>query len=430
MEQDKKRRGSPMARAFVAAMAVTALAGSMAACSSSGSGSSGGEAAGTIELWTRDSQQEFINKLADLYNKSHKAQVKVTVVPAANYVQKLGTSAASGSGPDVASLDVVFAPYFASIGALKDISDVAKSLPYKDNLSPAHLSQGTWEGKTYALPFSAEASGMYYNKDLFKAAGIAAAPKTYDELREAAKKITALGNGTYGFTFAGACGGCNVFEFTPHIWASGGDVLADNGTKATLNTPEVGAALQFYRGLVQDGSVPAAAKTDDGSQMLPLFTSGKVGMMPLGAFAIPSLTKSGVNYGVFPIPGKDGGTGSFAGGDDISVMNGAKNVSGAEEFVAWATGDEAQTFMAENGSMPVRVDLLPKVYNNQSDVHKQFGELLAAGKTPYSIAENAIFNDNNGPWTKLINDAVYGPDIKSAQEAGQKAAQQLIDNAK
>lgn len=113
MEQDKKRRGSPMARAFVAAMAVTALAGSMAACSSSGSGSSGGEAAGTIELWTRDSQQEFINKLADLYNKSHKAQVKVTVVPAANYVQKLGTSAASGSGPDVASLDVVFAPYFA-----------------------------------------------------------------------------------------------------------------------------------------------------------------------------------------------------------------------------------------------------------------------------------------------------------------------------
>lgn len=417
-------------RVLGAALACLTLAGSLAACDSGGGANAEGNTGETIELWTRDSQQEFINKLADRYNASHEAKVKVTVVPAGNYVQKLGTAAASGSGPDVASLDLVFAPYFASIGALKDISDVAESLEYKDNLSPAHMSQGTWEDKVYALPFSAEASAMYYNKDLFAKAGISDLPSNYAELREAAKKITALGEGTYGFTFAGSCGGCNVFEFTPHIWASGGDVLSDDGSKATFDSPEVGAALQFYRDLVQDGSVPAAAKTDDGSQMLPLFTSGKVGMLPLGAFAIPSLKESGISYGMFPLPGESGGTGTFTGGDVISVMNGARNVTGAEDFVAWATGDEAQTFLAANGSMPVRTDLLPTVYNNQGEVYKQFGDLLAQGKTPYSVAENAIFNDNNGPWTKMINDAVYGSDVRSAQEAGQNAAQHLIDEAK
>ena len=66
----------------------------------------------------------------------------------------------------------MFLPYFASQGALEDITDVANSLPYKDSLSPAHRKLATYEGKTYALPFTAEGSVLYYNKDLFKKAGI------------------------------------------------------------------------------------------------------------------------------------------------------------------------------------------------------------------------------------------------------------------
>ena len=418
---------------------VTALAGmaatvAMLASACGGGGDEPEQAAdakptGTITVWARDAQQGFMKQLVDLYNADHEVQAKVTVIPGSSFVQKLGTAASSGSGPDVASIDLVFAPYFAQAGALEDISELADSLPYKDALSPSHRKMSTFEDATYALPFTAEASAMYYNKDLFKKAGLdpAKPPTTYAEIRDAAKKIRALGDDYYGFTFAGACGGCNVFEFTPHIWASGGDVLSEDGMQAKLDSPEVTEALQFYRDMWTDGSIPSAAKNDAGTQQVPLFTSGKVGMTPLGAFAIPTMEKAKVNFGVAPIPGKDGEVSSFAGGDVISVISGTKNKAGAEDFVKWATDEQAQAFLAKNGSVPVRTDLVDKIYSTQGEHYKVFGDLMGVGRTPYSVVENPIFNDNNGPWVKMINDAVFGGDIAAAQQAGQKAAQALID---
>jgi multiple sugar transport system substrate-binding protein len=423
-----------MTRRFLrVAAAVASLTMLATACggggSDTGGSSSDGEPTGTISIWARDSQQGFMSQLVDLYNKSHTVQAKVTIIPASSFVQKLGTAASSGSGPDVSSIDLVYAPYFASAGALEDIGEMADALPYKDALSPSHRRLSTFEDTTYALPFTAEASAIYYNKDLFKKAGLdpEKPPTTYAEMRAAAKKIRALGKDYYGFTFAGACGGCNVFEFAPHIWASGGDVLSEDGTKATLDTPEVTEALQFYRDMWTDGSVPSAAKNDAGTQQIPLFTSGKVGMVTLGAFAIPTMEKAKINFGVTPIPGKDGEQASFAGGDVISVISGTKNQAGAEDFIKWATDEEAQTFLAKNGSVPVRTDLVPKIYAPQGPAYKIFGELMGIGKTPYSVVENAVFNDNNGPWVKMINDAVFGPDLAAAQANGQKAAQALID---
>ncbi len=212
---------------------LSAVAMLAAACGGGGGDDAGGDAAGeaptgTITVWARDSQQVFMSKLVDLYNKSHEVQAKVTVIPAESFVQKLGTAASSDSGPDVASIDLVYAPYFASAGALEDISELADALPYKDALSPSHRRLSTWEDTTYALPFTAEASAMYYNKELFEKAGLDPdkPPANYAELREAAKKIRGLGKDYYGFTFAGACGGCNVFEFTPaHLGQRRGGAL-------------------------------------------------------------------------------------------------------------------------------------------------------------------------------------------------------------
>jgi multiple sugar transport system substrate-binding protein len=412
--------------------AVAALALGTVACGGSDSSTdqqASGPATGTITIWARDAQKTFMSQLVDAYNKSHKSQAKLSIIPSAQFVQKFGTAAASGSAPDVASIDLVFLPYFASQGALEDITDVANSLPYKDSLSPAHRKLATYDGKTYALPFTAEASVLYYNKDLFKKAGLdpKKPPTNYAEILSDAKKLRALGKDTYGFAFAGACGGCNVFEFTPHIWASGGDILSGDGTKATLDTPQVTDALQFYRDLYTAGVMPPGVKTDSGNQQAPTFSSGKLGMTPLGAFAVSTFKDSKVNFGVAPLPGKDGGTASFAGGDEIAIPAGSKNKPAAQEFVKWATDEAAQTVLAKQGIVPVRTDLVDKIYAPLDPRYKLFGDMMAKGKTPYSVVENAIINDNNGPWIKMINQAVFTGDIKQAQATGQQGAQSLID---
>jgi multiple sugar transport system substrate-binding protein len=425
----KRSNTRSLVLAVVACVALTLTACGGGDSDDSGTAASSGPATGTITIWARDTQRQFMGSLADAYNKTHQAKAKVSIIPYAQFVQKFGTAAASGSAPDVASIDLVYLPYFASQGALDDITELADSLPYKDKLSPAHRKLAVYQDKTYALPFTAEASVLFYNKTLFKKAGLDPdkPPANFAELLAAARKIRALGPKYYGFVFAGSCGGCNIFEFAPHVWASGGDVLSSDGKKAMFDSPQVTEALSFYRQLWEAGVMPSSVKTDAGTVQATTFSSGKVGMTNLGAFAVSTFEKAKVNFGVAPIPGKDGGSASFAGGDEIAIPTGSKNKAAAREFVKWATDEEAQTILAKAGIVPVRTDLTDKIYAPLDPRYKVLGDQMAKGRTPYSVAENAIINDNNGPWAKMINQAVFGGDIKGAQTAGQKAAQSLLD---
>ena len=412
--------------------ALLTAAAALTACGGSGGGGGGGSSSGgktVLTFWTRDSQKDFIAPIIDKYNASQKKiQVKVTVIPQAEFVQKLGTAAATGTGPDVTSLDLVYAPYFAQAGALQDITAKAKALPYFDKLSPTHLRLGTYKGKIYALPFTAEASVLYYNKGLFKKAGLnpAKPPTTWAELESDAVKITALGGGIKGFYFSGACGGCNVFTLSPLIWGSGGDIM--HGDKAALDSPAVTDALTLYRSMWDKGLISPSAKTDDGATFGGGFGDGKLGMVGSGAFQVGSLKKDhpNIDFGVTPLPGKNGGSSSFDGGDTITIMKGTKNTDAAWKFVQWAT-DAAQKEVAATGVVPVRSDIAASDYVTQDPRFVLLADMMTKGNCPYSVVENALFNDSNGPWSQMIQKAVFGKgDIKATQAQYQKIADEIV----
>ena len=421
-------------RTLTAMGAVAAVGIALAGCAGSGSGAEGG---GTVTLWARHSQSRFMQPLADAFNETHDTQVEVTLVPASEYVQKFGTAAAGGSAPDIASIDLVYVPYFASVGALKDIKNDWDALSYKDDMSPGHVAQGVYEDGVYSVPFSADVSAMFYNKDLFAAAGLdpEAPPTTMAEVQAAAEQITASGDGNYGFVFSGACGGCNIFSMTPYIWASGGDVLSADGTEALLDTQEVTDTLTQYRTLWEGGAMPELVQSDSGANAGDAFKAGKVGIMNWGTFFIGSLEDetdgAQFEWDVAPIPGaEDGQIGSFAGGDNLRNPSGSKNPHGAWEFLEWATGEEAQTILADAGVMPTRLDLLDELYISQDPRFQVFADALAVGKVPYSVIENELFNDPNGVWSTMIQEAVFGTGtVEDAQAKAQEAAQALLDEA-
>ncbi len=386
----------------------------------------------TVTLWVRDYQKAIMGTLADEFNATHDTQVEVTLVPATSFVQKLGTAVAAYQGPDIASLDLVFAPYFASQGVLADVTDRVEELPYADDLSPAHLSQVTYDDRVYGVPFTGDVSVMFYNKTLFAQAGLdpEAPPATWAEVQDAAEAVAATGSD--GFVFSGACGGCNIFSLTPLIWASGGDVLDADGTEALLDSDEVGGALQLYRDLYRAGTMPELVRTDNGPNAATAFQSGTVGIRFDGTSFMSTLVSDGaVDFGVAPIPGQDGGSASFAGGDVLSVMTGADNPDGAWEFLRWATDRDAQQVLADNAILPVRMDLLDEIYVPRDPRFAVFADALAVGHTPYSIVENELFNDNNGVWAGLIQDTVFGQgDLADAQRAAQEDAQAILDKAR
>lgn len=403
------------------------------AASALGALSSSALAQQKLTMWSRASSEAFMPSLVEAFNNSHDIQIELQIVPNAEMVQKYATAAAGGSAPDFVSLDLVYAPAFAKAGALEDLTDLAKGLPYFDHLSKAHVGTGTYDGRIYALPMSADASVLLWNKKLFKQAGLDPdkGPTNWAEIEAAAGKVNALGGDIRGFYFSGACGGCNAFTFMPLIWASGGDILVEDGRRATLDTPQMHEAINFYRDLVAKGYVPESAKTDSGKNFFGGFATDNIGLSPIGAFAIGNLVKNypEVEFGVTFIPGKEGGQASFAGGDNFVVTAGRDNLTAAKAFLDFAYSLEGQTLLAKLGSLPTRADVAAEAVKSLDERYQVATEAMKIGRTPSSPVYNDIINSSTGPWKQMLNEVFFGDDVEGSVAKAQATMQSILDAA-
>lgn len=385
----------------------------------------------TLQMWSRDSNQDFLRELVDMWNSSHTNQIELTVIPAADFVTRVGVASAGGEAPDLLPIDLIYVPAFAKAGNLTEIGSFIDSLPYADKLSPSHIRLGEYNGGRYAVPFAAEGSVLLYNKGLFKQAGLdpEKPPTTWDEIYQDAKAITALGDGIYGYYFSGACAGCNAFTYLPLIWASGGDVLSSDGLTATVDSPEVRDALEFYKKMWDEGLIPPSAQADTGTDFLNSFLTGTIGMAGSGAFSIATLKNDHpeIDFGLTFLPGKDGGKSSFAGGDSIAITSSSTHAAEAFEFIQWVLSDEIQLQMfAARGQLPLRSDLIDNEYSRQDPRLITNAEAMNLGKTPYSFVYNQLFNDANGPWLTMIQTAIFQGDVDGAVTTAQQAFSDIL----
>jgi multiple sugar transport system substrate-binding protein len=187
----------------------------------------------TISFWVRDSDQAVADPLVKTYNAKGDGTVKLTIIPAGQFVTKFATSIAGGSPPDVVATDLIYVPAFAAA-----------------------------QNRLYSVPFSAEASVLVYNKALFRQAKLdpERPPSNFAEFENAAKQITELGGDIKGFYFSGSASGGMVFTSFPLIWASGGDVLSADGSQATVDTPAMRETLALYRRVWQGKLVPEVSR--------------------------------------------------------------------------------------------------------------------------------------------------------------------------
>ena len=384
-----------------------------------------------ITFWVRDSDQAIVDPLVKAYNARGGTNVKLSVIPAMQFVTKFATSIAGGSPPDVVAIDLIYVPAFSKAGQMPDLTVQAKALPFFDKLSPSHIRLAAYEGKLYAVPFSAEASVLVYNTDLFTKAGLDSKhpPANFAEIEQDAQKITSLGADTKGFYFSGSCAGCNVFTMLPLVWASGGDILSEDGKTATVDNNAVRSTLSLYRKMWEAGYIPQAAQGDNGTNFFTGFATGKVGMAGLGAFAIGLLKEKypNIHFDVAPLPGQNGGSASFAGGDSIGIPKGSKKVKEAWEFMQWCLQDDTQVNeFAKHGSIPVRTDIAESAYAKLDPRYVVVAKAMATGKTPYSTKYNELLNDPNGPWLGMVQTAVFGKGVDEAVKEAQEKFTKIL----
>lgn len=388
----------------------------------------------TIQLWGRDSTASFLKPLAEAFNKSqNKIKVVTTIITGENgFDLKFAAGSASGDVPDVTSLDLIAVAKYARGKALLDLSSRIKEISYIKDFDAAHMGTVKWEGKYYALPFNAEASVLYYNKTLFKKAGLDpnSPPKTWAEMETAAKAITALGDGIKGFYMSGNCGGCNLFVVTPYITAAGGDILTKGPKAANLDfdSKPVLEAITFLNKMWKNGYMPKDAQVDTGANFYATFSTGTIGMQGGGAFGIGDLISKGqVDFGTTALPGKVAGQqSSFAGGDDIVIPAKSKHPKEAWTFVKWATSVTAQRMLADMSITPVRTSVATGYYAKKDPRLATLARALQVGKTQQGPDVQAIFNNADSPWVELLQNGIFGDDPAAAVKVAQAKALKLI----
>lgn len=401
----------------------------------------GSDASGTVTVWARAATVTSDQQLADDFNATHHGlTVKVAVIPDTQYVTKLATAIRSGNVPDAVDMDDVNSTLFAYHDAMTNLTPLVKALPYYKYLSPGHLNLGSINGQIDAVPLAADVSVLFYNKTLFKRAGLNPddPPHDYAQVLADAKKISALGHGISGFEFPADNAGFMCFTGFPGMWSDGGHIISGalGHQKADIaGNQALADMLSFYRQMWQDKLVPVGTPSQGGATYGPLFLNGQIGMMP-GSYS--SFVTSGASasflkqVGAVPLTGTKGQIGGFAGGDNIGIPRGAKNPSGAWEFIQFALSAQEQARLPLSGFTPVRSDVATPAWQRKYPLSAVSEVALQHSAMDKTIAWNVLINQQSGPFLQLFTTAVFGTgnvDIASLLRSRQHQFTQVLDAA-
>lgn len=423
----------------LAGIAAAALIVPLAACGGSGNGGTataeGIPAKGTddgteITLWTRSPLERQAKNVVEAYNKSHKNQVKLEIIPNDDMEGKVGGASQTDSLPDILAGDVVRIPYWASEGIFTDITKQIDGLDNKADLQQGHIEAGTVDGAEYTLPFITDVSVMVWNKTLYKEAGLdpEQGPKSIAEFTEQAKKVAALNkDGVAGSYLAGQSGGALVFDLFPSVWADGESVMNEDGSEATLDNDSMKGVLDAYKELANTANgLGAGSKEETGATWTAPFANGKIGVMPYPNTSTAALFDAekdgGFEIGVAPIPGaKEGKTSTFLGGDAMGISKDSKHVAQAWNFLYWLMQSDTQKeVFADQGDTASNIKTLKTAYDDADPRIQTINSVIidGNGQTPKSPAFNEAFNAAGSPWQLLVQNAVWGSgDLKADNKA-------------
>ncbi len=375
-----------MKKLFSLSCIVVLFAAILSAC---GASSADSNVSLTYMIWDKN-QQPAMQTIIKNFEKTHPhVTVTVEVTPWAAYWTKLQTAATGGSLGDVFWMNGPNFQKYASNGVIAPIDDNVKA----DNVSlsnypPALVKLYTYNGKLYTLPKDFDTVGLWYNKALFKAAGVSYPDTTWtwQSVQDAAKKLTNPAKGVWGI----AAPMLDQEGFYNTILQNGGTVISSDKKKSGFDDPASIGGLQFWTDMIQKKYSPTQAQMTD-TVPLNLFESGKVAMLYTGSwnaveFNSNSYTKTNVDVTVMP-KGKTRAT----------VIHGLANVISANtphaaqawEFVKYLGSKEAAEVEASSGAtIPAYTgtqDAWVKAYP-QYHLQSFLDELAYA--VPYPVSKN------------------------------------------
>ncbi len=400
----------------------------------SGFGSGG---SGVVSLWCRAETQQGSQAMVDAFHAAQdRIRIDMTPIPGGQFVTKLATAIRGGRVPDVVDIDDINSMLFIYRDVFADLTALVEELPYSDMLSPGHLRLATKDDRVYGVPFLADNSVLWCNTELFERAGLDVESSTgsFEGILDAARAISALGDDVWGWSFPGNGAGALSFVTQPHIWAADTDLISgDVGDQRgnVSGNDAVRRTLEFGRTLWSEELVPPRSYSEDGALWSSDYVAGQLGMFPAGYgnVAPDASTELLEKSTIVLLCGPDGGRSFFAGGDNFSIPNGARNPSAAWEYIRFCLDLEQQSRLPDGFYTPVRSDVLTPGFAQRHPLLVPPLENIDVGYAPTTLAFNLIYNQSDGPWLEMFRRAVFDGEIEAAMDQAQSTYDRLLDQA-
>jgi len=364
--------------------------------------------------------QKRINAFNDAYkDKKIKAQAifKARSAGASGYETELQNNQLEGTLADIITFDAPNTAAYANSGLLHDISNLI-SADEQDKF----YSLNKYNGKLYGLPIQESSAGFFYNKKIFRDAGIdvsgftAENPWTFEQFKDVCARLKNHGVTAVDMRIDATKDETAPYLLYPFIYAAGGDFVSEDGYTATgfYNSAATANGFQFIKDLIISGYTSYAIGATD-------FFTGKVGMYLSSGWTIPDLDNkyreqfaSRDDWGLLPYP-KGAEAASATGSWSYAITNNHhEDKTAALELLKWMTSAESSKAITDaTGMIPARKDAV-KDYAVGSPEYTLMKQLELSGKErPVTVAYptfSTTFNQiiaglGNGDVNQLLNAA-------------------------
>lgn len=364
----------------------------------------------TIKFWNSftGADGDQLVELVDRFNQTNTYGIKVEMDISANFADQLTSALAAGTGPALVLMSN--AMRYQYTGYLQDVSDIfAQTGMDKSDFIQSYLDYCTDGSAMYLVPFQIVGYYLFWNKDLFTAAGLdpEKAPATWDEYAEVAAKLTDASKNVYG---SGLC--YNYPYQLAHVMQRfGGLSVTDKDGKWQANlTGNEGYAkfLTTFKKMIDDGVNPVEADTD------PMMMAGQIGMTVSGPWITGGLDTAGIKYGISLLPKGDAGDMNSVEvlGFGVPTVATDAEKAAAYRFIQWWNTEDA------NGSSPAlewatKNGFPAYTYSVQAKDSYQSSEKLRITSSADPAAPTDFFVDSSFPDTGAMLLDVLAPLVQS-----------------
>ncbi len=346
----------------------------------------------TITYWHTHSDQEaevLTEQIIPEFEKQFPSiHVDAVVMPYDSVKQQMIQGVASGTGPDLMRMDIIWTTEFAELGALVAVDDLPGFAEMKDTLFEGPLSTNYYEGKYYGLPLNTNCLSGVWSKTLLEQLGLEEIPSTYDEMLELKDQ---LGEGQYLMSTEDV----NTWSIAPLFYSLGGTYTNEDYTQASgyLNSEESVKALETLVQWYDDGTLGPATMAGK-----PDVANGAFNGEYLLTFQGPWFFTGNKEEDIAKVqsgllPAGEAGSLSVVGGENLCLFSSGTKQEAAWVFARFLMGEFAQKAQALGGG-----HLVPTVkeYANSEEV------MAVENMAVYvEQLENAVSRTPNPNWEKM-----------------------------